>query len=263
MGFEKIWIIAAVCLLGCFVGFKQFVWFMSIGYGLSIALAGIALPILFYSNLSLTTFVQCVVLIAYGARLAGFLYKREMQSYSYKKAMKGVIDKDVPLFVKIVMWTVIALYYTIQVTPVFYRLYNGSTDLFVPWIGIFISICGIIIEALSDKQKSEQKAKNPNAVAMEGLYKFCRCPNYFGELLMWLGVLIGGFTTYQGIGQWGLAVLAFLCICIVMIDGAKRLEKRQYARCGKDPVFQKYCDTTPIIVPGIPIYHLNKVEKII
>lgn len=78
---------------------------------------------------------------------------------------------------------------------------------------------------------------------------------------MWLGVFLGGFTAYKGIGQWITAILAFVCICIVMLDGARRLEKRQYERCGNDPIFQKYCDTTPIIVPGIPIYHLNKMGK--
>lgn len=261
MGFEKLWIIFVVCLAGCIIGFKNFVWFMSIGYGLAIALGGISLMIMFSSQLTITTIVQCFVLLAYGIRLAAFLYKREIKSQSYKKAMKGIGEKTMPVFVLVLMWIFMGIYYTMQVSPVFFRLYNGSTDLFLPWLGIVISIAGIVIESLGDKQKSEQKAKNPTAVAMEGLYKYCRCPNYFGELLMWLGVFLGGFTTYKGIGQWIIAILAFVCICIVMLDGAKRLEKRQYERCGDDPVFQKYCDTTPIIVPLIPIYHLNKVEK--
>ncbi|HCK88809.1 MAG TPA: steroid reductase, partial [Erysipelotrichaceae bacterium] len=76
-------------------------------------------------------------------------------------------------------------------------------------------------------QKSEQKKKDPKKVAMEGLFKICRCPNYFGELLMWLGVFIGGLTTYRGIGQWLFAVIALIAICVIMFDGAKRLETRQ------------------------------------
>lgn len=261
MGLEKLWIITVVCLVGCAIGFKNFVWFMSIGYGLAIALAGIALLVLFHSSLSFITILQCLVFMAYGFRLAGFLYNREIKSNSYKKAMKGVSDKKVPFFVMIFMWLFMGVYYTLQVSPVFYRLYNGSNDIVLPLIGVVISIIGVVIEGLSDKQKSEQKAKNPNAVATEGLFKICRCPNYFGELLMWLGVLIGGISTYANIGQWLLAIIAFILICFIMFDGAKRLEKRQAQRYGDNPEFKKYCDSTPIIIPGLPIYHLNKENK--
>lgn len=258
MGFDKLWIITVVCLIGCVIGFKNFVWFMSIGYGLAIALAGFALMAIFNTSLSFISILQCLVFVAYGLRLALFLYNREIKSNSYKKAMKGVADKKMPVFVMIFMWLFMGIYYTMQVSPVFYRLYNGSNDVILPLIGAIISIIGIVIESLSDKQKSEQKAKNPNAVATEGLFKICRCPNYFGELLMWFGVLVGGFSTYKGIGQWLLAIISFIMICFIMFDGAKRLEVRQAKRYGDNPEFKQYCQKTPIIIPGLPIYHLNK-----
>lgn len=261
MGLEKLWIVTIVCLIGCAIGFKKFVWFMSIGYGLAIALAGVCLAIMFNSSLSFVTILQCLVFVAYGCRLAGFLYKREIKSSSYNKAMEGVSDKKMPIFVLIFMWLFMGVYYTLQVSPVFYRLYNGSSDVALPLIGVIISVIGIIIEALSDIQKSKQKAINPNFVATEGLFKICRCPNYFGELLMWLGVLIGGISTYKNLGQWLMAIIAFVLICFIMFDGAKRLETRQNKRYGDDPKFKEYCAKTPIIIPLIPIYHLAKEEK--
>ena len=77
---------------------------------------------------------------------------------------------------------------------------------------------------------------------------------------MWLGVFIGGLSTYHGIGQWLMAIISLVAICIIMFDGALRLEKRQYKRYGNDPAFNHYCDTTPIILPFIPVYHLAKKE---
>ena len=226
MGWNLLWIVFVACLLACSIGFKKFVWFMSIGYGLGIAAGGAAILCIFFSKLNWLSVFQCAVLLFYGIRLAYFLW--------------------------------LGALYTMQVSPVFYRLYNGSADIVVPLIGALISLAGACIEATADKQKSEQKKTNPNKVAMEGLFRLCRCPNYFGELLMWLGVFIGGLTTYSGIGQWLMAVISFIAICVIMFNGAQRLEKRQSERYGDDPEFNHYCDTTPIIIPFVPLYHLNK-----
>ncbi len=261
MGWNLLWIIFLACLLACSIGFKKFVWFMSVGYGLGVAAGGLAILAVFNVKNTWISVLQCAVLIFYGMRLALFLYNREIKSKSYNEAMKGVSDAAVPMPVMVCMWIFMGALYTMQVSPVFFRLYNGSTDVFVPVLGAVISFCGAVIEALADKQKSEQKKKDPKKVAMEGLFKICRCPNYFGELLMWLGVFIGGLTTYRGIGQWLFAVIALIAICVIMFDGAKRLETRQSKRYGNDPEYNHYCDTTPIIIPFVPLYHLTKKEN--
>ena len=261
MGWKLLAIVFAACLLACSIGFKKFVWFMSIGYGLGIAAGGLAIALIFVKNLNLVSILQIVVLIAYGLRLGLFLLNRERKSASYNKAMQGVSDSTVPMPVMVVMWIFMGALYTMQVSPVFYRLYNGSTDTLVPMIGVIISAIGAILEALADQQKSAQKAKNPDKVAMEGLFKIVRCPNYLGELTMWLGVFVGGLTTYKGLGQWLFAIISLIAICIIMFDGAKRLEKRQYAKHKDDPEYQNYVNTTPIILPGVPLYHIYKEEK--
>ena len=43
-----------------------------------------------------------------------------------------------------------------------------------------------------------------------------------------------------------------------MFNGAPRLEKRQMARYGNDKDYKAYADKTPIIIPLLPVYHLNK-----
>ena len=39
---------------------------------------------------------------------------------------------------------------------------------------------------------------------------------------------------------------------------AQRLEKRQMERYGKSKEYNEYANKTPIIIPLLPIYHLNK-----
>ena len=46
-----------------------------------------------------------------------------------------------------------------------------------------------------------------------------------------------------------------------MFNGAQRLEKRQLSRYGNNPEYKAYAEKTPIILPLIPIYHLNKESK--
>ena len=125
-------------------------------------------------------------------------------------------------------------------------------------VGFAISVFGLILESIADKQKSAQKKKRPDMVATKGLYRMCRCPNYLGEIFFWTGVFVSGFTAYLTIGQWITAILAYICIVFIMFNGAQRLEKRQMARYGDNEEYNAYADTTPIIIPLLPIYHLNK-----
>ena len=139
-----------------------------------------------------------------------------------------------------------------------FRVVNSSEDIILPLVGVVISLAGIIIEASADRQKSQQKKERPDMVATKGLYKIVRCPNYFGEITFWTGVFIGGISTYSTPGQWITASLAYIAIVYIMFNGAQRLEKRQMKRYGDNKEYKTYADKTPIIIPFLPIYHLNK-----
>lgn len=260
MGFELMWIVLLVCAVACAVGFIKYVYFLSIGYGFAVAAGAVATAIIFGGKLDWVAVLQMLLFIAYGARLSGFLLVRELKSASFNKAMKSVMkpEKPMPIFVSVTIWVCVAILYTMQVCPMFYRLYNGAAYVAFPVIGAVISIAGLALESLADKQKSEQKQKNPDMVATEGLYKIVRCPNYLGEIIFWTGVLVGAFGSLQGAGQWVMAIVAWVLIVFIMFNGAQRLEKRQMKRYGNDKAYNDYADKTPIIIPCIPLYHLNK-----
>ena len=268
MPWSLLGILLAVCAVLCAVGFYKFVYFLSIGYGFAVAGGGIAVLVMYLINPTATplwiVLVQTALFIAYGARLSGFLLVRELKNVTFKKtdvakdtlAKNG--EKKMPIFVLVTIWVCVAVLYVAQVSPMLFRYYNKSTDFIVPAVGFAISVFGLILESIADKQKSAQKKERPDMVATKGLYKMCRCPNYLGEILFWTGVFVSGVTTYAGIGQWITAVLAYVCIVYIMFNGAQRLEKRQMARYGDNAEYNAYADKTPIIIPLLPIYHLNK-----
>ena len=256
-------IIAVVCAILCSVGFYKFVYFLSIGYGFAVAGGGIAIIVMAILNPTATPIwlllVQAALFLAYGIRLSGFLLVRELKSASYKKTFKEVSgEKNPPAFVLVAIWLSVTVLYTAQVSPMLFRYVNKSEDIIIPIIGFVVSILGLILETVADNQKSAQKKERPDMVATKGLYKICRCPNYLGEIIFWTGVFVSGVSTYAGIGQWITAILAYICIVYIMFNGAQRLEKRQMDRYGEDEEYNIYANNTPIIIPLLPIYHLNK-----
>ena len=268
MPWSLLGILFAVCAVMCCVGFYKFVYFLSIGYGFAVAGGGIAVFVMYLLNPTATpiwsVLVQMFLFIAYGARLSGFLLVRELKNVSFKKTdvAKDTLaknnEKKMPIFVLVTIWLVVAVLYVAQVSPMLFRFDNGSADIIVPIVGFVISIFGLILESIADNQKSAQKKARPDMVATEGLYRIVRCPNYLGEIIFWTGVFISGITAYATAGQWITAVVAYICIVYIMFNGAQRLEKRQMARYGDNEAYNTYANKTPIIIPLLPIYHLNK-----
>ena len=261
-------ILLAVCAVLCAVGFYKFVYFLSIGYGFAVAGGGLAIFIMYLLNPSATpiwlVLIQMILFIAYGVRLSGFLLVRELKNISFKKTdvAKDTLaknnEKKMPVFVLATIWVSVSVLYVAQVSPMLFRYTNASADVIVPIVGVVISVAGLILESIADSQKSAQKKVRPDMVATQGLYKLVRCPNYLGEIIFWTGIFVSGVTTYATVGQWITAVLAYICIVFIMFNGAQRLEKRQMARYGENEEYNTYANKTPIIIPFLPIYHLNK-----
>ncbi len=265
MGWNYLGILFVIALIVCLCGFKKYVYFLSIGYGFSVAAIGVALAVMALLGTfacPLAIYVLCLLLVVYGLRLSGFLLIRELKNAVYRKTLEEATGTEsaMPMFVKVSIWICCAILYVAQTSPVYFRLYNGGNVSALVYVGIVICVLAILLEAAADKQKSAQKAVNPDKVAMAGLYKIVRCPNYLGEILFWTGLLISGIDTYAGVGQWLTAIIAYICIVGVMFNGAQRLEKRQMARYGSDEEYKAYANSTPIILPLIPLCHLNKQE---
>jgi len=259
------WLLFAICMVVSSIGFKNYVWFISLGYGFSIAAEGLAMLLMYGESLTLGTTLCCLLFIIYGCRLGGYLAIREFKSTSYSKNMKGEIKdgKTVPFGVKIAIWVTCAVLYVTQIAGVFYRLHNGSGSNTFTFIGAAIMVCGIVLESAADLQKNAAKKINPRRFVDTGLYRIVRCPNYLGEMIFWTGVLISGIGAVSGIGQWIVVLVGYVGIIFVMFSGARRLEIRQNKNYGADPEYQKYVKTVPILVPFIPLYSVEKYKWLV
>ncbi len=48
-----------------------------------------------------------------------------------------------------------------------------------------------------------------------------------------------------------MALVDFVCIIFIMLDGARRMAKGHEARCGENPEYRAYAERTKLIIPFV------------
>lgn len=261
---ELAWM-ALIALLLSAIGFYKFVYFISIGYGLSVS--GIALYLLWAhrTHLAAAPVVMLVLMAAYGLRLSGYLLVREWRSAAYRRTLERETkrEKPMPLAIQCVIWVSVCLLYVAQSAPAAYLMAHiaaGGKPAEHPltWFGIALAAGGFLLESLADAQKSAAKRTQPDRWVETGLFSVVRCPNYLGEVLFWLGIYLAGMPAYASVWSWVVATTGFVLIVYVMLSGARRLERGQDARYGQQPEYRAYTARTPILLPLVPWYSMKQ-----
>ncbi|MCK9470632.1 MAG: DUF1295 domain-containing protein [Bacilli bacterium] len=108
-----------------------------------------------------------------------------------------------------------ALYY---IKNLDYKIYN--------LIGFIVCIIAATIQLISDIQvhKFRKLATNRSKSIRQGLWKYSRHPNYFGEVLMWWGIYI--FCLSSDINSWLLFIGALLNTLLFIFISIPLQEKR-------------------------------------
>ena len=248
------------------IGFYRRVYFISIGYGFSIAAMSLAALFIFRDHLTLLLIIQAGVLIAYGARLGGFLLYREFGQTTFKKQAQDIHKNNKSNRSRdIFIWLGVSMLYVLMFSPSLFMLATPAAD-FPAWspiaqiIGLIIMAAGLLMEALADRQKSAFKAANPKSFCNVGLYQFVRCPNYLGEIMVWVGQWIASLPAYTSPLRVVFSLAGLICIVLIMMGSTKRLEESQDSRYGKLPEYQQYTKTVPVLFPFVPVYSLKNVR---
>jgi len=252
------YVLLAVSAVITAAGFYKFVYFLSTGYAFSVAALAIVMIVGFGTSLTLPVFILLGIIALYAARLGVFLVIREYKSGAYRKVLDEASSgyNKIPLFVKIVIWIFSSILYVMQVSPVFFRLQNGLQEANTGWlyVGIILVAAGLLIQTVADAQKNAAKKENPKAFCSQGLFKIVRCPNYFGEILVWTGVIVSSLPCLSGWFQIAFSLAGYIGIVYVMFGSTRRLELRQNKNYGSDPAYQEYVKKTPVLFPLIPLH---------
>jgi steroid 5-alpha reductase family enzyme len=119
--------------------------------------------------------------------------------------------------------------------------------------GIVVWLAGMVFEVVADLQKQAFRADpaNKGEFIRTGLWSRSRHPNYFGEILVWVGVFVVAVPVLQG-WQW-VAVLSplFVVLLLTRVSGIPLLEKRADERWGDRADYRAYRDRTPVLIPAL------------
>ncbi|MED5529709.1 MAG: DUF1295 domain-containing protein [Pseudomonadota bacterium] len=119
--------------------------------------------------------------------------------------------------------------------------------------GVFLWLVGFSIEVVADRQKTKfrQLPGNADHFITSGLWAYSRHPNYFGEILLWLGITVIALPTLVGWQYVTLISPIFVALLLIKVSGIRLLEADGKDRWGSDPNYQYYVNNTPVLVPFI------------
>jgi steroid 5-alpha reductase family enzyme len=116
-----------------------------------------------------------------------------------------------------------------------------AMDIFA-YAGAALWLVGFSIESLADYQKGRFRAnpENKGRFITTGLWSWSRHPNYFGEIVLWLGIAVMAFPVLQG---WQYATLVspvFVTILLTRISGIPLLEEAADKKWGGKADYEEY-----------------------
>lgn len=182
-------------------------------------------------------------------RLGTFLFTR------IKKAGKDDrFDEIKPSFIRFLnVWTIQGLWVTFTMAAALAAI-TASTrkelDLFAA-IGFLIWAFGFVIEVVADTQKSLFNADpaNKGKFIQTGLWSRSRHPNYFGEIMLWIGVAVIAVPVLKN-WQWVTLISPiFVTILLTRVSGIPLLEKKAHEKWGGQEDYETYKKRTPILLP--------------
>ncbi|NTV23036.1 MAG: DUF1295 domain-containing protein [Nanoarchaeota archaeon] len=113
--------------------------------------------------------------------------------------------------------------------------------------GLCVWVSGFIIEGISDYQKFKFKQANSGFIKT-GLWKYSRHPNYFGEILCWVGVYIYCVPLFFGLEHLAIVSPVFIASLLIFVSGIPILEKNADIRYGKDKQYLEYKKKTSVLI---------------
>lgn len=135
--------------------------------------------------------------------------------------------------------------------PLWLGIYQAQDSSWGVWdtVGLVLWLKGFFYEAVGDAQMASfrKNRTSPSQVMRQGLWKYTRHPNYFGEALLWWGIWVisvGG----AGAPVWTAVGPLLLTYLLLQVSGVVMLEKKYKGNAD----YLDYQRKTSAFIPWFP-----------
>lgn len=202
-------------------------------------------------NLDARSVLLWALVVIWAARLGSFLFGRIHKAG--KDDRFDAIKPDTFRFFN--AWTIQGLWITLTGSTALVTITSTlrkPIDAFAI-VGALVWVIGFTIEVAADVQKSRFNSDptNKGRFVRDGLWSRSRHPNYFGEIVLWIGVAIIALPILQG-WQW-VALLSpiFVTLLLTRVTGIPLLEMKADKKWGGQPDYEAYKQATPVLIPRL------------
>jgi steroid 5-alpha reductase family enzyme len=191
------------------------------------------------------------LVIIWAIRLGTFLFRR-----IHKAGKDDRFDEIKPSFIRFLnVWTIQALWITFTAAAAMVAITSATRkglDVFAV-VGFLVWAFGFAFEVIADSQKSRFNADpaNKGKFIRTGLWSRSRHPNYFGEIVLWVGIAIVALPVLQG-WQW-IAMISplFVTLLLTRVSGVPLLEQKADKKWGGQEDYETYKKNIPVLIPRL------------
>lgn len=202
--------------------------------------------------LSIRSLIVTILVMVWALRLGTFLFKRISKDGKDKR-----FDAIKPSFLRFLnLWNIQALWViltTAAAVGIVTSGINKPLGVFA-FVGLALWVIGFGVEVIADGQKKAFKddPANQGKFINVGLWRWSRHPNYFGEIILWLGVAIIALPVLQGWQHVVLISPVFVYLLLTRVSGVPMLEASSDKKWGGQADYDSYKANTPVLMMRPP-----------
>ena len=204
-----------------------------------------------HPNLDTRGLVLCLLIAFWAIRLGSFLFTRVKRAGSDRRFDLIKIN----FFRFLLTWTLSGTWVYVTMAAGLAAVTSAESiglDVFFA-AGLVLWLAGFFFEVIADTQKTRFRADSANEgkFITSGLWSISRHPNYFGEIVLWIGIAVIAFPALSGWQYITLISPVFVIFLLTRVSGINLLERAGKKRWGDDPAYRAHLDSTPALVPFI------------
>lgn len=201
-----------------------------------------------FADLAPRALLLATMVLLWTLRLGPFLFRRVA-----KAGKDGRFDEIKTSWSRLlVTWTLQGLWVFVTMAAALAAITGSQAPKLDNWAlaGALLWMLGFGIEAVADAQKTafNRLSENAGKFINVGLWRWSRHPNYFGEILLWVGVAMVAVPSLQS-WQWATVISPiFVWVLLTRVSGVPLLERRADQKWGGEPGYEYYKATTPVLL---------------